>query len=366
MKILVINTVPTNKNGISNVIFNYLQMIDHRYIQMDIVMINDADQYYKDILIKQRCRFFVMPRSGKTVIKYLINLVRLIRAQKYDAVHIHGNSHTMVLDLFAAFCGGCHIRITHSHNTTCKFISVHKLLTPFFNMLYTHGLACGINAGEWLYGKHPFTVINNGVDTVKFAFNERKRNVLRKKMGISDDTILLGNVGHFFGNVKNQTFIIKIFNELYGRDKSYRLCLIGDGPLRINAVHEVELLGLKDKVTFTGDIENVEDYLNSVDLIVMPSLYEGLPLTLVEEQANGLQCVCSDAITCEVDKTGNLKFISLKLSAVEWADEIQKFYKKSDRILRSKNAIVDIKKAGYSIYEEAQKLSRYYNNLVHT
>ena len=74
MKILVINTVPTNKNGISNVIFNYLQMIDHRYIQMDIVMINDADQYYKDILIKQRCRFFVMPRKGKTVIKYLINL----------------------------------------------------------------------------------------------------------------------------------------------------------------------------------------------------------------------------------------------------------------------------------------------------
>ena len=106
--------------------------------------------------------------------------------------------------------------------------------------------------------------------------------------------------------------------------------------------------------------------LNAMDLVLMPSLFEGLPLTLIEQQANGLQCVCSDAITTEADKTGNLRFVSLDNSAEEWASEVESFLKTDDRELRSRIAIERIREAGYSIEEEAMKLSAYYFNAVHS
>ena len=101
-----------------------------------------------------------------------------------------------------------------------------------------------------------------------------------------------------------------MFNVLYKKDPSYRLLLIGDGGLRSQTEKQVDDLGLQNVVTFTGSINNVNEYLNAMDIILMPSLFEGLPLSLIEQQANGLQCVVSDAISTECDKSGNIKFLS--------------------------------------------------------
>lgn len=254
--------------------------------------------------------------------------------------------------------------ITHSHSTTCKNIVLHKLLTPIFNSLYTHGLACGEEAGRWQYGNHSFTIINNGVDINRFSFNAESRNTIRQKLDIPNDVILVGNVGNFWGKGKNQSFVVKVFNELYQKNNNYRLCLIGDGSLRVSVEKQVEEFGLKDKVFFIGAINDVDEYLNAIDLILMPSLYEGLPLTLIEQQANGLQCVCSDTITTEADKTGNLKYISLEESAKEWAQKIVSFINIEGREQRSKQAVEDITQAGYSIQEEAKKLEKFYYNKI--
>lgn len=363
MKVLVINTVPTEKNGITNVIFNYLAAIKHNTIQMDVLMINDAELSYKNEVVKNGGKAIVIKRSSNSITSYFIKLIRVIRKNKYDAVHIHGNSHTMVLELLAAILGGCKVRITHSHNTTCNSLALHKLLTPLFNSLYTHGLACGKEAGIWQYGNRPFKIINNGVDTNSFAFNSDARMQIRQKLGLTDDQILIGNVGHFWGKVKNQSFVVKIFSELYEKDKRYRLCLIGDGLLRPDIELQVKKSNLKNKVTFTGNINNVSDYLNAIDLIVMPSLFEGLPLTLVEQQANGLQCIVSDTITKEADKTGNLRFISLNAPISEWVQAIENCNCKLGREQRSQKAVDDIAKAGYSIQTEAMKLVDFYKSI---
>lgn len=363
MKILLINTVPTEKNGITNVIFNYLQSIDATGFSFDYVSINKPEEQYVDAVQNKGGNVYVIPRSRWHVLSYFYTLASLIRKNKYDAIHVHTNSHTVVLELLAAKLGGCTIRITHSHNTTCNSVIMHKLLTPLFNILCTNRLACGIDAGKWMFGDTPFIVINNGVNTEKFAFNQLARERLRHDLDINENEMLIGHVG-IFNDQKNHIFLIDIFNEIVSRNASYKLCLLGDGPHKGMITEKVGKLRIKDNVIFAGNVNNVHEYLSAFDLIVMPSLYEGLPLSLIEQQANGLPCFVSDTITKEADKTGNLIFLSLNDSAEKWANKVLHTLLPVDRKLESENAIVNIKKAGYSIQEEAQKLRQYCINVI--
>ena len=363
MKILEINTVRTGKNGITNVIFNYLRAMDTEGIQMDLVSINQPDEYYIKEIERRGGQLFVLPRLNGTV-SYWKSLRKLICENRYDAVHIHGNSHTTVLELTAARAAGCVVCMVHAHNTTCKHVVVHKLLTPVFHSLCTHGLACGEDAGKFMFGKHPFIVVNNGVDTEKFAFHQEHRDAIRKKHNWYGCKVI-GHVGSFY-EVKNHQQIIEIFRELVNRDDSYRLLLIGDGILRTFIAEKAKRYGIADNITFTGNINNVNEYLSAVDLILMPSLFEGLPLSLIEQQTNGLRCVVSDAITTETNKTGNLTFLSLSASAKEWAEKVSaiKMISDSERKRMSDRAVQAIKRSGYSIQEEALKLRNLYLNFI--
>lgn len=212
-----------------------------------------------------------------------------------------------------------------------------------------------------MFGEHKFDVINNGVNTDLFSFKQVVRDKLRAELGWCDCKVI-GHVGTFIP-VKNQTFLVDVFNELYKRNNSYRLLLIGEGDLRKDVTAKVESLGLSGVVKFTGNVNNVYDYVNAMDFVVMPSLFEGLPLTLVVQQANGLHCVVADTITTETDKTGNLSFVSLDAPVTEWFDKIQSL-ELSGRKERSMDAIQKIRDCGYSIQEEAKKLKEYYMKAV--
>ena len=360
MRILLINTVPTEKNGITNVMFNYLRAMNTQGITIDLVSLNKPDDFYMQQIERKGGKVYVIPRL-EGVIRYWSSLRKLISNNQYNIVHIHGNSHTTVLELTAARAAGCVVRMVHAHTTTCAHVVVHRLLTPLFNALCTHGLACGEAAGKFMFGNKPFTVVNNGVDTDKFAFRVDIRESVRKMYGL-EGTKVIGHVG-YFSDVKNHRWIIEVFRSLLEKDKDFRLLLIGDGALRGEIEIKAREYGIFDSITFTGNINNVDEVLNAMDIVLMPSLFEGLPLTLIEQQANGLQCVCSDAITTEADKTGNLRFISLNQSANEWASEIISFINIADRNKRSIEAIKKIKKAGYSIQEEADKLADLYMRL---
>ena len=139
--------------------------------------------------------------------------------------------------------------------------------------------------------------------------------------------------------------------------------MIGDGALRPTVEQQVEDLGIKGSVIFKGNIDNVADYLNAIDLIVMPSLFEGLPLTLIEQQANGLSCVVSDTITKEADKTGQLTFLPLKDGPIKWGELIRNFPFVIDRKEKSRQSIKLINDAGYSIKKESLNLLKLYATL---
>ena len=361
MKILIINTVPTEKNGITNVIFNYLSAADDTDNIFDYISLNDPDEVYKEAIRRVGGSIHVLKRSSKRLFSYISSLRNIIKVNAYDIVHIHGNSHTVILELIAAKKAGCRVRVVHAHSTKCNSLAVHKLLAPLFNYYYTQGIACGKDAGVFMFGEKPFTVMNNGIDTLKFAFNQQFRKEIREKLGWTGCKVI-GHVGYFM-TLKNQSFIVDVFECLYKQDSNYRLVLIGDGPMREEIQNKLDSKELGKMACLTGNIDNVNEYLNAIDTIVMPSLFEGLPLTLIEQQANGLLCVVADTITQEADKTGNLKFLSLKASLEDWVQAIihEDGVSREDR---SKKAIEDITEAGYNIKEQAKKLKSFYLNCI--
>ena len=361
MKVLLINSVPTDKNGITNVMFNYLRGMNTEGMTIDFLSINEPEQMYEKSVEDKGGKLYVLPRMNGTF-AYWKRLRKLIKNNKYDAVHVHGNSHTLAIELSAAWAAGCKVRIVHSHNTTCKYVKVHRLLTIPFNLLYTHGLACGEEAGKWMFGEKPFTVLNNGVDTKKYAFHPSVRDAIRQKNNWEGCKVI-GHVGSMI-EVKNHKFILDVFQEIYNRNHSVRLLLIGDGRLRPEIEAFIADQGLQKVVTMTGNINNVDEYLNAMDLVLMPSLYEGLPLTLIEQQTNGLKCVVADTITREADKTNSLSFLSLDAPISTWADTILEILKnhEGNRFNRSYFNIEKIADCGYSIQEEARKLNAFYLN----
>lgn len=360
MKVLVINTNPMGPDGITNVICNLFRAMDKQGMRMDLLAINEPQASVRALFEEAGGSVNVLSRSLSHPVRYMNTLKHLIKQGGYDAVHVHGNSATLTLEMAAAWLGGCKVRIAHSHNTTCKFMAIHRVLTPVFRTLCTHRLACGVDAGKWLYGKKDFTVVNNGVDTARFAFREEARGESRRVLGIGDDTKLIGHVG-IFNEAKNQSFLVEVLKNL---GSEYKILLLGQGRLRESVEQKVREMELFDRVIFGGVTDRVENYLCAFDMLVMPSLYEGLPLALIEAQANGLQCVVSENITREVDKTGNLTFLSLDTGAEHWAQTVRDLKLPADRAKASRLAIEKIKESGYDIHTEATRLREYYQRAI--
>lgn len=366
MRVLMVNTVRTRRNGITNVIFNLIRSIDETQITIDLLAIEKPDQSYIEEIEKYGGKVIVLHRNTKHIIRYVKQLRDVIKIENYDIVHVHGSSHTIAIDLFAAKIAKCKNRIAHSHNTTCSSILMHKVLSPFFYLCCTYRLACGIDAGKWMYGQRNFEVINNGVDTLKYIFDGRNRKEIRDMYKL-ENKVVIGHVGGF-NETKNQTFLIDILNHM---DKEmFCLMLVGDGPLKNKVHNKAVTLGLENNVIFIGITDYVEKYLSAMDCIVMPSLFEGLPLTLVEQQTNGLCCIVSDNITKAVNLTGNVSFVSLSAPISAWIDKIECAVRTENvddvghRQTESIAAVKCIKKKGYDIYEEAEKLKSIYMRIA--
>lgn len=359
MKVLIVNTVPTEKNGITNVIYNYYRAINKQDLYIDLVTINTPEIGYKNEFLQNGGHIYTLERDLRCPLCYIKKLTELARG--YDILHAHGNSATMVLEMYAARKAGVPVRIAHSHNSSCKYRIVDKLCRIPFYIFCNARLACSSEAGCWLFRKKSFVILNNGINANEFRFEETKRLIVRKKIGWEECKII-GHVGNFL-KAKNHVFIIDIFQQLFLKDSTFRLLLLGKGEEMDEIKEKVVKMKLADKVCFVGATDFVTDYLCAMDIVVMPSLHEGLPLTLIEEQANGLPCIVSDVITREADKTGLLDFYSLQAPALSWANRICKLLLlKEERNSCSLRAIESIQKSGFDICDQANKLKQFYQS----
>lgn len=272
----------------------------------------------------------------------------------YKIVHIHQNSASMAMDGLVAKMCGVPIVIGHSHNIRCNVLWQHRLFKPFVNHVLTHRFACSEAAGEWVFGKKQHVdVVHNAIDTNKYLFDESKRQAFRKKFALTD-SFIVGFVGRLHEQ-KNPYRIIQIFLALTQTRPDARLVMIGKGGEQCGLEQKCKELGIADKVMFLGARDDVNEAMMAMDVFFMPSLYEGLPVVLVEAQATGLKCVISENVPCP-DLLGKLAVRRLAETDSEWAKEllsIEDTYRRTD----AQQNVID---GGYDISHEAVKLQEFY------
>ena len=348
--------------GVESVVMNYYRHIDRTKIQFDFICDEDSTNIPYEEIEKLGGRVILIPPYQK-LFKYHNKLKKILKDVNYKIVHSHINTLT-IFSLFAAKCAGVPVRIAHSHSTTNKKEKKKNLLKqalrPFSKVFATDYMCCSELAGRWLFGNKEYDkgniyLLNNAIDLDKFKYDEKIRSEKRKKLNISDDTLVIGHVGRFVEQ-KNHRFLIDIFNEIHKQNSNSILLLAGQGPLMEEIKSKVESLGLEKFVIFLGQRNDIDELYQAFDVFCLPSLYEGLPVVGVEAQATGLLCIFSDDMTKETKVLDTTEFLSLKQSAEEWANDIVKKQSKHKR-KDVKNIIAD---NNFDIIFESKKLENKY------
>ncbi len=353
--------------GIETWLVNVLRSIDRDRFQIDFVTSAEEPCFYDDAVrqLGAKIHFCPAPRSPWM---YAPALFKTIRREKYDVVHTH-------LDHFSGFvlrvaqAAGVPKRIAHSHtdtlrNQTQAGIARKMYLWGMKRWLHrsaTLGLAVSEVAGESLFpnwgGDQRWQVLYCGIDTQ--AFHEQPADDARAQFGIAADAIVLGHVGGF-REPKNHPFLVEIAAQALRQNPKIRLLLVGDGPLRPQIEEKVHSLGLNQQVIFTGYHHNPRILVRDLfDVFLFPSLWEGLPLAVVEAQAAGVPCVLSDRITIEVDVVKPLiTRLSLNDPVERWAEAVLKAA--TIELPAGYDPLEKIETSGFSIRDSVNALQNIY------
>lgn len=349
-----------DRAGLETMLMNYYRNINRSKIQFDFLTHRSEIGAYENEIKEMGGKIYHAPRlypqNYNNYFKYMKNFFE--EHPEYKIIHSHIDSMSY-FPLLAAKKSGVPVRIGHSHNSKIdkdfkypiKFLAL-KGMPNVANAYF----ACSEIAGRFMWQKKDFHIIHNAIDLSKFVYNEQIRKKVFDKLNLSDDTFVVGHVGRF-NKVKNQLFLLDIFNEITKIRINSLLILIGKGVDELKIRKKIHELKLDQKVIVLLDRDDVNELYHALDLFIMPSLFEGLPVVGVEAQANGLPCVFSSRITHEIMLTNNAGMYSLGKSAKDWAINIL-----SKDIERNGNAFFELKKAGYDIKSEAKKLEEWYLN----
>lgn len=264
----------------------------------------------------------------------------------YQVFWANHNQLTNIDFLRAATESGIPIRILHSHNAGMNgsFLrrAVHGLNRQSAVRLSNRHVACSKSAGEFMFGDGEFAVLPNLIDINSVSFDAKKRRAIRASLGY-EGCFVYGAVGRI-ETVKNHIFLLSLFPRLLGQNPSARLVVVGEGS-KLNELKEaVDSFGLSSFVSFVGVQDDVQGYLSSFDCFCMPSLFEGLPLSLLEAQFNGLPCVCSANIDQAVSISNAVQFVPLD-NQEEWITQLSKAsragveLREESKVFDSRNAV---------------------------
>ena len=236
-------------------------------------------------------------------LKHLRTMYKIFRKGKYDAVHSHLDWFMNSYVCFIAMLARIKKRIAHHHQAYSKWKLLCAIMRIPCKLFATHWLACGeaaaINGwGNGAVKKGKVMILPNAINPERFRFSEKSRQRTRSKYGIKKDDFVFGHVGRFFPQ-KNHLFLVDVFNEVHKQNPNTKLLLLGDGPLLEIIRQKVEALYLSNEVIFAGLQNNPAIFYSAMDVFCLPSLWEGLPLTLIETQYAGLPCLVSENVSKE-------------------------------------------------------------------
>ena len=285
--------------------------------QNHYIVFEDVAGAYEQQLVEYGCQVFHVAPPSAGYIEYLNFLEELMRKYSYTVVH----AHTMFNGGWAMYVAkrmGVPIRVTHAHsaldtNEGLKVKFYEIAMRYWILNCATDLIACGEKAGIRLFGEKAYKerahLILNGINTEEFRFKLERRREIRKILGI-DDCFVIGHVGHL-AEVKNQKYLLQLMPQILKKRSNAKLLLLGEGEDRTMLEQKIVDLSLENTVIMTGNVMNVADYLNAMDAFAFPSLYEGMPLSIIEVQANGLPCVLSTGVPEDVYLTDLIRPLSL-------------------------------------------------------
>ena len=316
-----------DNGGVAHILYDYCTRLFNK-IEFDFAVSSENVGMIEKQLINLGCRIYHIPQIRGNLKKRNTILRKIIKCGRYDIVHDHSDYKGIFTMIIAKQCN-VKTRIVHSHRTVLsesqKHIFFDKFLISLTKHFATNLCACGIDAAVGIWGCAAYQngrvqIVRNGIDISKFNFSSSIRAEYRKKLGI-EGKIAIGNIGRF-AYQKNHEFLIEVFKVLKEQEKKAVLVLIGNGEDERKIRNMVETYGLTDDVLFLGSRDDVPKLLSALDVFVLPSRYEGLPIVLVEVQANGLPAVVADTVTTEVSLLDNLKYLSLESSPQQWKNAI--------------------------------------------
>lgn len=358
MAIRVLHVVTyMGRGGLETMIMNYYRHMDRSRVQFDFLVHRDFRADYDDEIEALGGKTHRLPRLVPWGKGYLRALDAFFDAHpEYRIVHVHQDCLSAVA-LKAAKEHGVPVRIAHSHNSS-QDRNLRYLIKLWYKRKIpkyaTHLFACGKDAGDWMFGGADYTIVNNAIDAACYAYDRERAADMRRRMGIPQEALVLGHVGRF-SKVKNHAFLIDIFDRISKARGDAYLLLVGDGGLRAVMEEKVRSLGLGERVVFAGVRDDVPELLQAMDVFVFPSLYEGLPVSLVEAQAAGLPCLISDGIPDACILTDLIEKVSLREKAEAWAEKALAAAKQERR-----NMHQEIADKGFDIVQNAAWLQDYY------
>lgn len=301
-----------NRAGTEAVIHNYISHASDA-LSFDLLMYEEPTNF-SDLFINGNNRFFVIPQKSRKYFAYRSAIVRHFNdhAQEYSAIWSNTCVFTNIDALRLGERYGIAHRVLHAHNSS-QVGGLHDRVLSFYNRTNYHkyvtdNWACSDQAGRFFFGMSPYRLVPNAIDFCKYGFSGEKRFILRRHFGLRNDEFVIGTVGRL--NIqKNHERLLHLFASLIAERKEAKLVIVGEGELRKHLTDLAAKLHIDDRVVFAGEHSDIQGCLSAFDVFVLPSLFEGLPMALIEAQINGLPCVVSSSVSDEASISNSCFYV---------------------------------------------------------
>lgn len=318
-----------NSGGIERMLYNYYSHMNRENLQFDFIVHGDEIGMLEPAFENMGSRIYHTTPKRENLRRNLMQIKQVIYSDPpYDMIHCHQDGVSFI-PLRMARKRGIKARILHAHGIgsdkrSIKILSSRYLAVRNANVF----LACSKEAAELIYGRNilheqKVTIIPNAIDESLYRFNPLMRDSTRCDLHL-EGKYVIGHVGRFSPE-KNHEFILQIFDEVYRRDRTSVLLLIGDGPLELQIKAHARRLDAKENIIFLGSRNDVPRLMQAMDCLLLPSLHEGLGMSLIEAQAAGLKCFASLGVPKEANITGLVEYLPLDEGPTIWANAILRY-----------------------------------------
>ncbi len=347
MKRIIVYGLTERRGGIESFFLNYKEYLSK--FHLDYIKVTPKKLSYESDF--KNSKFFYIPMRKDDAKLRHSKIKEIFSTQEYDALWFNSNDLASIDIIKEAKKAGMKC-IGHAHNSRTDRLDRsirHSINKRLVNKDFDGKFACSISAANWFYtAPEEANIIYNAINVDKYLYDDDKRKNIRDRYNIPHDFMVLGDVGRL-EKQKNITYLIDIFEKYHQINPKSCLMIVGTGSKKDSLQDYVEDKNLQSSVIFTGEVDNTRDYLSAFDIFLMPSLYEGLPITLVEAQAAGLKCIVADNITHEVNITKNIEYLSIKKNNLSiWVENLSRSKNRLEKGRKLLGSVFDVSKsAGY-------------------